>query len=294
MKFENVLEEINGFGKFQIMIIGINFLSRFALPCHFMMSNFVAAVPAHHCDFRSYDDEGIFKNLSWEEKLLVSIPVQQDGTPSSCQMFVEPQYHLLLPRSPNVTETLTVPCRNGWVYDDTVFKSTITSEWDLVCDKRDKNKAAATIFFVGVMFGAVFFGSLSDRFGRRIMLLVSYISALIFAVASAFSTTYVMFAVLRFFTGFCITGIIIVSAVLSETICMLKSMVTFLKCFDVIIAILCIAYYVTDWRWLILSVSSPLILNIITWSHDVHPTPPSHRTPSLHLVPHQQRKCPHN
>lgn len=71
------------------------------------------------------------------------------------------------------------------------------------------------------------------------MLLVSYISALIFAVASAFSTTYVMFAVLRFFTGFCITGIIIVSAVLSETICMLKSMVTFLKCFDVIIAILC-------------------------------------------------------
>lgn len=100
------------------------------------------------------------------------------------------------------------------------------------------------------MFGAVSFGALSDRyhslvtwhfnpnfdhpllqnqiklgdfstvrrFGRRIMLLVSYVSGMLFACASAFSTTYVMFAVLRFFTGFCITGIVIVSTVLSNHI----------------------------------------------------------------------------
>lgn len=93
------------------------------------------------------------------------------------------------------------------------------------------------------MFGAMTFGSLSDRycdvqssefrcdrllcpsvndllafcrFGRRTTLLVSYLSGMLFAVASAFSTTYVMFAVLRFFTGFCITGIVIVSTVLSN------------------------------------------------------------------------------
>uniref|UniRef100_A0A3Q1FIF7 Major facilitator superfamily (MFS) profile domain-containing protein n=1 Tax=Acanthochromis polyacanthus TaxID=80966 RepID=A0A3Q1FIF7_9TELE len=80
-----------------------------------------------------------------------------------------------------------------------------------------KNKATASIFFVGVMFGAMSFGSLSDRYGRRIMLLVSYVSGMLFAIASAFSTTYVMFAVLRFFTGFCITGIVIVSQVLSNS-----------------------------------------------------------------------------
>ncbi|XP_004084337.2 solute carrier family 22 member 7-like [Oryzias latipes] len=270
MKFENVLDEINGFGKFQIMIIGINFLGRFTLPCHFMLSNFIAAVPAHHCDIKSFDNEGIFKNLSWEEKLLVSIPVQQDGTPSSCQMFVEPQYHLLLLSSPNVTEMLTVSCQNGWVYDNTTFKSTITSEWDLVCDKRDKNKASATIFFIGVMFGAISFGSLSDRYGRRVMLLVSYISALIFAVASAFSTTYEMFAVLRFFTGFCITGIVIVSAVLSVEWVDVnhRKLVGVVDSFSWSVwncVFPGIAYHITDWRWLILCVSSPLILSIITW-----------------------------
>lgn len=37
-------------------------------------------------------------------------------------------------------------------------------KWDLVCHRRGKNKATATIFFVGVMFGAMSFGSLSDRY----------------------------------------------------------------------------------------------------------------------------------
>ena len=54
------------------------------------------------------------------------------------------------------------------------------------------------------------------RYGRKIMLLVSYVSGMGFALISVFSTSYVMFAVLRFLTGFSITGIVIISSVLSE------------------------------------------------------------------------------
>ncbi|MEQ2169829.1 hypothetical protein GOODEAATRI_029185 [Goodea atripinnis] len=126
------------------------------------------------------------------------------------------------------------------------------------------------------MFGAISFGSLSDRFGRRIVLLVSYVSSLLFAVASAFSTTYVMFAVLRFFTGFCITGIVIISVTLSNSflICVEWVDIEHRKLVGLIdglswsfgnIVFSAIAYFVTDWRWLILSVTSPLILSIITW-----------------------------
>lgn len=50
------------------------------------------------------------------------------------------------------------------------------------------------------------------------MLLVSYVTGMLFAIASAFSTTFMMFAVLRFFTGFCITGIVIVTTVLSNSL----------------------------------------------------------------------------
>ncbi|XP_019215494.1 solute carrier family 22 member 7 [Oreochromis niloticus] len=269
MKFENVLADINGFGRFQIMIIVISFIGRFTLPCHFMLNNFIAAVPSHHCDISSLDDGGIFMNLSQTERLLVTIPVQQDGTPSSCQMFQEPQYHLLVNTS-HITDAHTVPCQNGWVYDNTTFKSTLTSEWDLVCDRRGKNKATATIFFVGVMFGAMAFGSLSDRYGRRIMLLVSYVSGMVFAVASAFSTSYVMFTVLRFLTGFCITGIVIVSAVLSvEWVDIehrkIAGVIDSLSWTFGNIVFSLIAYFVNDWRRLIISVTLPLILAIFTW-----------------------------
>lgn len=127
MKFENVLSDINGFGKFQKMIILINFLSRFTLPCHFMLHNFIAAVPSHHCDISSLDDGGIFRNLSLSEKLTVSIPVQEDGTLSSCKMFAELQYQLLSNYS-DITDLPTVSCQNGWVYDNSTFKSTLTSQ----------------------------------------------------------------------------------------------------------------------------------------------------------------------
>ncbi|XP_034044038.1 solute carrier family 22 member 7-like [Thalassophryne amazonica] len=269
MTFENILSDINGFGTFQIMILANSFIGRFTLPCHFMLNNFIAAVPAHHCNFSSLDDGSMFQNLSAAERRTVSIPVQEDGTPSSCYMFTEPQYHLLL-NSSNSADAPVVPCQNGWVYDNSTFKTTITSEWDCVCDKRGQNKATATIFFVGVMGGAVTFGYLSNRFGRRIMLLVSYVSGMLFAVLSAFSTSYMMFMVLRFFTGFCITGIVIVSSVLSvEWVDIehrkLVGVIDSLSWTVGNMGFAVIAYFVTDWRWLIISVTSPLILAIVTW-----------------------------
>ncbi|XP_023282826.1 solute carrier family 22 member 7-like [Seriola lalandi dorsalis] len=102
------------------------------------------------------------------------------------------------------------------------------------------------------------------------MLLVSYVSGMLFAVASAFSSSYVMFAVLRFFTGFCITGIVIVSAVLSvEWVDIehrkLVGVIDSLSWTFGNTGFAAIAYFVTDWRWLIVSVTSPLLLAIFTW-----------------------------
>ena len=127
MKFENVLAEVDGFGKFQLMTIFLMVIPRVTLPFHFLMNNFIAVIPSHHCNISSLDDRAVFKNLSQEERLVVDIPVQEDGTPNSCQMFAEPQYHLLL-NSSSMTELPTVPCQNGWVYDNNIFKSTLATE----------------------------------------------------------------------------------------------------------------------------------------------------------------------
>uniref|UniRef100_A0A3B4TC18 Solute carrier family 22 member 6 n=1 Tax=Seriola dumerili TaxID=41447 RepID=A0A3B4TC18_SERDU len=271
MKFDNILSEVNGFGKFQIKLILIQILSRVTLPCHFLLNNFIAAVPAHRCNISALDDGGIFRNLTLEQKLSVSIPAEQDGTLSSCQMFQQLQYQNLSGSTKNSSENIfTVQCQNGWVYDNSTFKSTLATEWDLVCSRKGINKATATVFFIGVMFGAPLFGFLSDRFGRRPLLLVSYLSSLMFAVLSTFSTSDVMFAILRFFTGMSLAGISIISMVLSIEWFSIEH-----RTFSGVIIsldwtlgnwiLVGIAYCVNEWRMLILAVTSPLILSLIAW-----------------------------
>lgn len=58
--------------------------------------------------------------------------------------------------------------------------------------------------------------TLISRFGRKSTLLASYIMALVFGFASVFANSYILFAVLRFLTGFGLTGISIISVVLSK------------------------------------------------------------------------------
>ncbi|XP_078138862.1 solute carrier family 22 member 6-B-like [Centroberyx gerrardi] len=269
MKFENVLAGVDGFGRFQAWIILLLVISRITLPFHFLLNNFIAVVPSHHCNLSTLDDGGVFRNLTLQQRLAVGIPRLEDGTPSSCQMFAEPQYHLLL-NSSNITDLPMVPCQNGWVYDNTTFKSTLATEWDLVCDKRRVNMATATIFFMGVMLGAAVFGSLSDRYGRKRMLLVSYLSAIFFGFASAFSYSFTMFAVMRFLTGFSITGISIISIVLCvEWVDMThRTAVGVLMSMDLSIftALLpFVAYFVNDWRYLTATLTTPLFLAVISW-----------------------------
>ncbi|KAJ8248563.1 hypothetical protein GJAV_G00243330 [Gymnothorax javanicus] len=269
MKFEHVLTETDGFGRFQKVLMTITFMSRFALPCHFLVNNFSAAIPDHWCDISRLDAGKVFENLTKDQRLTISIPAQGDGTLSSCKMFTEPQFHLLY-NSSNASEIPAVPCQYGWVYDNNTFTSTTAMEWDLVCDKKGLNKATVTIFFIGVMLGALVFGSLSDRYGRRTMLMVTYVWALAFGLVSAFSTSYLMFAIMRFFTGFGLSGISIISTVL----CMEWVDIEHRKLvglFDSLawtfgsLVLAGIAYLVNDWRWLIITITSPLGLAILAW-----------------------------
>ncbi|XP_030643336.1 solute carrier family 22 member 7b.1 [Chanos chanos] len=270
MKFENLLAEVGGFGRYQITLMVLLVIPRVTLPFHFLLNNFIAAIPSHHCDISSLDgDDGLFGNLSQEEKMTVSVPVLEDGKHSSCQMFSEPQFHLLL-NSSNSTGLPTVECQDGWVYDNSTFKNTLAMQWDLVCHQKGMNKASATIFFIGVMIGATTFGSLSDRYGRKRMLMVSYLMAICFGVASALSHSFTMFAVMRFFTGFGITGISIISIVLCVEWVDIKhrTFVGVIVSLDWSISTMVlpgIAYFIRDWRYLTITVTSPLVLAAITW-----------------------------
>ncbi|XP_041789511.1 solute carrier family 22 member 7-like [Chelmon rostratus] len=170
----------------------------------------------------------------------------------------------------NITGRPTVPCQNGWVYDNATFKSTLATDWDLVCDNRRVNRATATIFFVGVMLGAAVFGYLSDRYGRKSTLLVSYIFTTIFGFASAFSYHFAVFAVMRFLTGFAISGVNIIALVLGIEWVDIKHRpaVGIFISMDWSVCTLLLpvaAYFVNDWRYLTITATAPLFLAMLSW-----------------------------
>ena len=65
---------------------------------------------------------------------------------------------------------------------------------------------AATTYLAGAVFGALFFGYLTDRLGRRKLFLVTLATYSIATVASAFSWSFASFAFFRLFTGVGIGG----------------------------------------------------------------------------------------
>src|SRR3954464_3556577 len=65
---------------------------------------------------------------------------------------------------------------------------------------------AATSYVVGACCGALFFGHLTDRFGRKLLFMVTLGLYLVATVSTAFSESFLMFAICRFFTGAGIGG----------------------------------------------------------------------------------------
>src|SRR4051794_4420897 len=65
---------------------------------------------------------------------------------------------------------------------------------------------AGTIYVLGAASGALFWGYLTDRFGRKRLFLITLGVYLLATVATAFASSFFFFAICRFFTGFGIGG----------------------------------------------------------------------------------------
>jgi MFS family permease len=66
--------------------------------------------------------------------------------------------------------------------------------------------SAATFYLAGAVLGAILFGYLTDRLGRKKLFLVTLATYSLATIASAFSCNYLSFSVFRFFTGCGIGG----------------------------------------------------------------------------------------
>ncbi|XP_044536488.1 solute carrier family 22 member 20-like [Gracilinanus agilis] len=230
--------------------------------CHFYIRHFTEGIPQHHCRIQNQTSaESLFSRDGRHGDLLrVSIPMDKAGKPEMCLRFTEPQWQLL---NANVTEEArlaTEDCLDGWVYDKSVFLSTIVTEWDLVCGQKLLKSTALIMLSAGQLAGSLVFGILSDRFGRRTILMCTTLMVTITGTCAAFVPTFAAYAILRFLTAAALIGANITKNCLTlewtpieRRVLVNASNVYAYSLGQILLAAW--AYLVRDWRWLQFSTS---------------------------------------
>ncbi|KAM4018730.1 solute carrier family 22 member 6-B-like [Anomaloglossus baeobatrachus] len=241
MELRDALEKDSLFSPFQFSMVCVLSAPLFLVATHNLMQIFTAAVPPFHCQ----------SNLT-----LVNSSLPKD----SCSRYV------------SLLSNDTEPCKQGErIYDLTLYTSTIVNEWDLVCEQEWMKELAQSTYMAGVLVGAMLYGPLADRFGRRTVVLICLLKIASMGTGAAFSPNFTAYCIFRFMTGMGICGLIINDLSLTMEWTPKKYLVivpiiqgTCLTLGQVILA--GVAYVITEWRWLQLALSLPyFIFPILAW-----------------------------
>ncbi|XP_053225166.1 solute carrier family 22 member 6-B-like [Podarcis raffonei] len=267
MTFAQLLDQVGGMGRFQVLNVLLLCFPMVLMAAHNLLQNFTAAVPGHRCCTGingTCGGSNITEGADCRDPLRAFIPTDSNQVLQKCRRFVTTQWHFLEPNSTELerTEAELEPCLDGWTYDGQVFTSTIVTEWDLVCDFRTLQQMAQSIYMAGVLVGAVAFGGLSDKFGRKALLIWSCLQMAVSGSCAAFAPSFTAYCIFRFLSGMALSGIGLncVSLSVEWTPMHARATISMVTGYSYSVGqfiLAGIAYAIRDWRWLQLAVSFP-------------------------------------
>ncbi|XP_036975503.1 solute carrier family 22 member 5-like [Acanthopagrus latus] len=236
---------------------------------------FIADTPPHRCLIPAHVNlTGAWRNSS--------IPLEEEShsgalVPSKCSRYKLEDVQSFSDRGllpgvdVNLSHVATERCLDGWEYDRSVYISTITTEWDLVCDDGWKNPLTSSLYFCGVLTGSFISGQFSDRYGRKIVLCLTVALQTVFAVTQVFASSWAVFCAIYFLIGMALISTYVTAFVLGteilgprvRTIYSTAGVSLFFAGGYMLMPV--VAFFVRDWRMLRLALALPGILYVPLW-----------------------------
>ncbi|XP_077402319.1 solute carrier family 22 member 6 [Vanacampus margaritifer] len=269
MGFSELLDDIGGFGRYQWIHVTLISLPGLLMASQNLLNNFISGTPVHHCSLSTnHSLWNLTQHVDRTDLLKAFLPMDSSGLRlDRCRRYVTPQWQMLTANSSaNTSDLHTESCVDGWTFDNSEFHTTTVSEWGLVCSWRPLKQMIQTVYMGGVLAGAVIYGGLSDRFGRRTILIWSYLQLGVLGSCCVLSQSYLVYCVFRFLSGMAVSGIILNSSSLkmewipTKTRTLVGTLTSFYFTFGQII-LAGLAYWLRDWRKLQLVVCAPHIIS---------------------------------
>ncbi|XP_023244015.1 organic cation transporter protein-like [Centruroides sculpturatus] len=187
--FQDFTDLIGGFGRWQKTLIGISVWNVAVFAICNLNWPFLAYRVDYWCARTSK-----YMNMSVEEWKNISAPMEiRNGrtTHSRCEIYDinDEKYE---------KNFSNIPCRS-WEYDHSQYRYSVIEKWDLVCENSWLSSLAGSSYFVGFFVSGIVSGQISDRYGRRPVIISGLVLHITFGILCSFSPYYWMFIVSRFF-----------------------------------------------------------------------------------------------
>lgn len=110
---------------------------------------------------------------------------------------------------------------NKWSFDSPEnerLMNSLTIEYSLVCDREWFKSLSNSLYFVGATFGLLFWGVISDKYGRKTAYVCSHFVTLIFGFWALFANTMTSYILLRAINAFGMLGELIPRSIQVEIV----------------------------------------------------------------------------
>ncbi|XP_020946784.1 solute carrier family 22 member 16 isoform X2 [Sus scrofa] len=189
---------------------------------HYLASVFLSVSPQHACRPPGNVSQVLFQDISgvrlediWtrfsvgrEDRIIVQLQNGEIWELTSCHRFRRDDKSSL--NHDYNGHKSSFPCLDGYIYDKSKWRSTVVTEWDLVCNREWFGRLIQPVFMLGVLLGAAVFGYLSDRTGRRVILWTTSIGVFLCGIGVAFTFDYYSFMIARFLLAMVGSGYLVV------------------------------------------------------------------------------------
>ncbi|XP_077513031.1 solute carrier family 22 member 7-like [Amblyomma americanum] len=174
-----------GHGVFQWRLIGLCTLAAFLMNINDLVFPLISRDVEHWCKQSAASN---ISEVAWRN---AAVPAAIGERLSQCLLYKHPE---------DADNAESVPCQE-WEYDDERARTSIVSEWNLVCDRRLLMVAIVAVHNAGACVFTVAAGSIADHIGRKPVLLAGVTLLIVSTVAGCLSRTFLMLTTIGFFSS---------------------------------------------------------------------------------------------